>query len=139
MNTGEETGERLSGLGIRSPKELKKAARQSLSGFLSVLRGEKSFRTDVVAFAASAVLALAIPSLTLCERALMIYVAFMPLVAELVNTAIEKTVDRISRDQHVLSGLAKDIGSSIVTASFVGAGLCWAVILIGHGWTAFCR
>ena len=117
--------------GLKSPVELKAAAEHSMNGFLTVLFTEKAFRTDLVAFALGAAVALAIPGLSWCERAVMIYTAFVPLVAELMNTAIEKTIDRISLDYHRLSGLAKDIGSALVTASFVGAGICWAVILLG--------
>lgn len=116
---------------LKSPVELKEAAKHSVDGFLAVLLSEKAFRTDLVAFVASVVVTFAIPGLSSCERALMIYVAFTPLVAELMNTAIEKTIDRISTDYHKLSGLAKDIGSTLVLASFVGAGMCWAVVLVG--------
>lgn len=116
---------------LKNPEELREAARHSLHGFLAVLLGEKAFRTDLVIFAISVGVALFIPNLSVCERALMIYVSFIPLVAELMNTAIEKTIDRISMDYHQLSGLAKDIGSTLVVASFVGAAICWAVILIG--------
>lgn len=118
---------------LKSPAELKAAAEHSMNGFISVLFGEKAFRTDLVIFAVCSVVALAVPGLSWCERALMVYVVFMPLVAELINTAIEKTVDRISLERHALSGLAKDIGSALVSASFVGAGLCWAVIFLGYG------
>lgn len=114
---------------LKSPAELKAAAGHSMHGFLSVLFGEKAFRTDLVVFVVCAAVALAIPSLSRCERALMIYSVFVPLVAELINTAIEKTVDRISLEKHPLSGLAKDIASSLVSASFVGAGIVWGVIL----------
>ena len=116
---------------LKTPVELKAAAEHSMHGFLIVLFTEKAFRTDLVAFAFCAVVAISIPGLSWCERAVMVYTAFIPLVAELMNTAIEKTIDRISLDYHHLSGLAKDIGSALVSASFIGAGLCWAVILIG--------
>ena len=115
---------------IKSPAEMKASAEHSVRGFLSVLLDEKAFRTDFLTFVCCSGIALAIPSLSACERALMIYSVFMPLVAELVNTAIEKTIDRISTDFHWLSGLAKDIGSSLVLVSFVGAGIVWAVILV---------
>lgn len=123
--------ERKSKIGLKNPEELRAAARHSMHGFFAVLFGEKAFRTDLVAFVACVLIASLIPQLSFCERAVMIYVAFFPLVAELMNTAVEKTVDRISTDYHVLSGLAKDIGSALVLASFVGAGICWFVILLG--------
>lgn len=124
---------------LKSPAELKAAAEHSMNGFVSVLFGEKAFRTDLVIFAVCAAVALAMPDLSWCERALMVYVVFMPIIAELVNTAIEKTIDRISLERHWLSGLAKDIGSALVSASFVGAGICWAVILLGWGIRLYAR
>lgn len=118
---------------LKSPEELKAAARHSLDGFAAVLFGEKAFRTDLVVFVVCVVVASAIPGLSWCERALMIYTSFFPLLAELVNTAVEKTIDRISLERHPLSGLAKDIGSALVLASFAGMGICWFVILLGWG------
>ena len=73
-----------------------------------------------------------------CECAVMIYTVFMALVGEIINTAIEKTVDRISTEYNELSGRAKDIGSAIVFVSFFGAGIAWFVILLGvaaHWWS----
>lgn len=126
-----ENLDRLKKMRLKSPVELKAAARHSLKGILAVVMGESAFRTDIVIFLVSAVVAFAIPRLSWCERALMVYAAFFPLVAELINTAIEKTIDRISLEYNALSGLAKDIGSALVFAAFVGEGLCWAIVLIG--------
>lgn len=140
VNKGQKTDGKvfdgLSGrIGLKNSAELKAAAKHSADGFLAVLFGEKAFRTDLAIFLICVCIAVFLPRLSWCERALMIYVVFFPLVAELTNTAIEKTVDRISTDYHRLSGLVKDIGSTLVAASFVGAGICWLVIMIG--WT--CR
>ena len=115
---------------LKSPQELKNAAEYSARGFRAVLFGEKAFRTDIVVFVVSAVVAFVLP-VSWCERALMVYSVFMALVAEIANTAIETVVDRISLEHNELSGKAKDIASSLVVAAFVGAGLCWAAILIG--------
>lgn len=131
------TGKRKSGMGLKGPDELCVAAKHSVDGFWAALRGEKAFRTDLVVFVACVCVVAAIPGLTVCERAVMVYVVFFPLVAELVNTAIEKTIDRISPDYHRLSGLVKDIGSAVVLAAFVGAGICWAVILVGWAFRVF--
>ena len=115
---------------LKSPQELKDAAEYSVRGFRAVLFGEKAFRTDIVVFVASVVVALVIP-VSWCERALMVYSVFMALIAEIANTAIETVVDRISLERNELSGKAKDIASSLVVAAFVGAGICWTAILIG--------
>lgn len=115
---------------LRTPAEVKTATENSVRGFRAVLFGEKAFRTDLVVFAICTVVAFALP-VSWCERAVMVYTVFMALIAEIVNTAIETTVDRISTDYNELSGRAKDIASSLVFAAFFGAGISWAVILAG--------
>ena len=64
-------------------------------------------------------------------------ITWKSILAELVNTAVETTVDRISKVYHHLSGRAKDIGSALVCASFIGAGICWFVILLGWSFRTF--
>ena len=115
---------------LKSPQELKDAVEYSARGFRAVLFGEKAFRTDIVVFVVSAVVAFCLP-VTWCERAVMVYTVFMALVAEIANTAIETVVDRISLERHELSGRAKDIASSLVVVAFIGAGIAWAIILGG--------
>jgi diacylglycerol kinase (ATP) len=51
------------------------------------------------------------------------------LIVELLNSAVETTVDRIGLEHHELSGLAKDIGSAAVLSSFVLLGLTWLLVL----------
>lgn len=115
---------------LKSPQELKDAAEYSARGFRAVLFGEKAFRTDIVVFVISTIVAFCLP-VTWCERAVMIYTVFMALVMEIANTAIETVVDRISLERHELSGRAKDIASSLVVVAFIGAGATWAIILTG--------
>ena len=133
-NAKKAIGEIISMTELKTPSEIRAAAEHSMRGFMSVLFGEKAFRTDLVVFVVCVVVAFLVPGLSWCERAFLVYTAFMPLIAELVNTAIEKTVDRISTEHHWLSGLAKDIGSSLVSTAFVGAGIAWAIVL--GGWAA---
>ena len=119
---------------IKSPEELRKAAEYSMRGVRAVLFGEKAFRTDLVVFTLCAIVVGSLKFCGLiswCECAVMIYTVFMALVGEIINTAIETTVDRISTDYHELSGRAKDIGSAIVFVSFFGAGIAWVLILFG--------
>ncbi len=126
---------------IKSPEELRKATEYSMRGVRAVLFGEKAFRTDLVVFVLSAIAVGSLKFYDLIswgECALMIYTVFMALVGEIINTAIETTVDRISTDYHELSGRAKDIGSAIVFVSFFGAGIAWLLVLLGvaarRGW-----
>ncbi len=62
------------------------------------------------------------------ERALMIGVCLLVLIVELVNSAIEATIDRIGTDRHDLSGRAKDLGSAAVFVSLVLAVTVWLMV-----------
>lgn len=115
---------------LKSPEELIKATEYSVRGFRAVLFGEKAFRTDLVVFVLATVTASFLP-VSWCERALLIYTVFMALMAEIINTAIETVVDRISTEYNELSGRAKDIGSALVFCAFFGAGICWVLIVAG--------
>jgi len=66
------------------------------------------------------------------ERALLIAPMLLILVVELVNSAIEATVDRIGLERHALAGLAKDIGSAAVFMSFILLGAVWLLVLLGR-------
>ena len=128
---------RIARKSVYAPNKVRGKVGNSLRGFRAVLMHEKAFRIDLIVFAVCTVIVSLIPDLSWCARAVMIYAAFVPILAELVNTAVETTVDRISKVYHHLSGRAKDIGSALVCASFIGAGICWFVILLGWSFRTF--
>ena len=66
------------------------------------------------------------------ERALLVAPMLLILIVELLNSAIEATVDRIGLERHVLAGLAKDIGSAAVFMSFVLLVVMWLLVLLGR-------
>ena len=108
-----------------------RAAGASLRGLAGAFREEAAFRQEL-AFAA-----LVIPlGLWLghsgIERALLIGPMLLVLIAELLNSAIEATVDRIGFERHALAGLAKDIGSAAVLMSFVLLIAVWLLVLLGR-------
>jgi diacylglycerol kinase (ATP) len=53
------------------------------------------------------------------------------LIIELLNSAIETTVDRISLDEHMLAKRAKDIGSAAVLIAVVNLAAVWLLVLLG--------
>ena len=63
------------------------------------------------------------------ERALLVSSVLIVLCAELVNTALEAAVDRISLEMHPLAKRAKDIGSAAVMLALVNAGVVWLLVL----------
>jgi diacylglycerol kinase (ATP) len=66
------------------------------------------------------------------ERVLLVAPVLLILIVELLNSAIEATVDRIGPERHVLAGLAKDIGSAAVLLSFVLLVVVWLIVLLGR-------
>ena len=60
----------------------------------------------------------------------MIAVVLLALIVELVNAAVEATVDRISLEHHRLAKRAKDIGSAAVMLSLLNAGIVWLLITL---------
>ena len=64
------------------------------------------------------------------ERALLIGCLMLVLIVELINSAIEATVDRISLEHHPLAGRAKDAGSAAVMLSLIAAAAVWALVLV---------
>jgi diacylglycerol kinase (ATP) len=64
-------------------------------------------------------------------KALMIGSVLLVIIVELLNSAIEATVDRISLDNHDLAKRAKDIGSAAVLVSLVNVLVVWGLILAG--------
>jgi diacylglycerol kinase (ATP) len=103
----------------------------SLNGLAGAFREEAAFRQELG-------LALIVIPLGLwlghsgVERALLVAPTLLVLIVELLNSAIEATVDRISFEHHALAGLAKDIGSAAVFMSFVLLVAVWLLVLLGR-------
>lgn len=104
------------------------AALNSLRGLKFAWREEEAFRQEVAITLPLVMLAILLP-VTAAERLLLIFPLGLLLIVELMNTAIEATVDRISMDRHPLSGKAKDLGSAAVGLCIVLAMIHWVVIL----------
>jgi diacylglycerol kinase (ATP) len=104
------------------------AWRYSLSGLAGAWRTEGAFRQEVIGAAILIPIACFIP-VPILHRALLIASVLMVIVVELLNSAMEAAIDRISLDRHPLSKKAKDTGSAAVLVSIVIAMLVWAGVL----------
>ena len=106
------------------------ATRNSFAGFGEALRCEDAFRQELMIAAVCVPLAFWVGTNGF-ERALLIGTVLLVLIVELLNSAIEATVDRISFENHHLAKRAKDIGSAAVMLALVCAGLTWLLIILG--------
>ncbi|MDQ7089189.1 MAG: diacylglycerol kinase [Methylococcales bacterium] len=110
-------------------KRLINACYFSIAGLKATWQHEEAFRQEVVLLTVSIPCALWLGE-TVIERLLLIGSIVLILVIELLNSAIEAVVDRISLDPHELSGRAKDMGSAAVMVSTIWAIITWIFILI---------
>lgn len=103
----------------------------SYDGFVATFKSEEAFRQDIIICMILAPIAIFLP-ITLIEKLFLFSTLFLIVMAELINTAIEMTIDRISEELHPLSKIAKDIGSCIVLVSFMYLILVWTLILYSN-------
>lgn len=102
----------------------------SWAGWVDCWRNEPSLHQWVWANVISGGLALVL-DLSPAERALILSLGILVLAAELMNTAVERTVDYISTDQNDLARRAKDLASAAVAMTAIATGAAWLVVLIG--------
>ena len=103
----------------------------SIKGTKAAWKYEESFRQEIMIFIVGAPAAIYLGQ-TLTEIILMIGSLLLLLIVELLNSAIETVVDRVSTEQHELSGRAKDLGSAAVMFVILGTIALWAAILLNH-------
>jgi diacylglycerol kinase (ATP) len=116
--------------GATGMRRLINATRYSFSGLAAAARHEDAFRQELLLAATLVPLGLWLGA-NGAERALLAGSVLIVLVVELLNSAVEATVDRISLDDHRLAKRAKDIGSAAVMIALVNVALVWALILLG--------
>lgn len=101
----------------------------SMAGLAAAYRNEDAFRQESLLAAVMIPVALSLPVPGI-DRALMIASVLMVLVVELLNSAVEAAIDRISLDDHRLSKRAKDIGSAAVLIALINVLATWSLVLL---------
>ncbi|HCM2157492.1 TPA: diacylglycerol kinase [Vibrio parahaemolyticus] len=101
----------------------------SIKGLKAAWTHEAAFRQELVLTLVLSISAFFLPVTTL-ERVLMISSLLLILIVELINSAVEAVVDRVSDDWHELSARAKDIGSAAVFVALFLALFVWASFLL---------
>jgi diacylglycerol kinase (ATP) len=110
-------------------RRLWNALRYSLQGMAAAFRHEDAFRQECLLAVLLIPAALLIP-VGGTERAMLIGSVLLVLIVELLNSAVEAAVDRISLENHLLAKRAKDIGSAAVFLSLINAAAVWLLILL---------
>ncbi|MEN9865550.1 MAG: hypothetical protein RL748_1140 [Pseudomonadota bacterium] len=105
------------------------AMKNSMAGIAMAWKIEHAFRQELVLVVIGVAVALFLP-ISAFQKLALIAVLILVLIVELINSAIEAVVDRVSLDRHPLSKNAKDFGSAAVFFALLLAGLTWAVVLV---------
>jgi diacylglycerol kinase (ATP) len=109
-------------------RRLLNATRYSIEGLAAAARHEDAFRQELILAAVLVPLGLWLGKSGV-ERALLVGSVLVVLIVELLNSAIEATVDRVSLDDHSLAKRAKDIGSAAVMMSLAMLAAIWLLVL----------
>ncbi len=105
------------------------ALHYSIAGLRAAYQHEDAFRQEALLAVLLIPVSFFLP-VTGVGRALMIGSVLLVLIVELLNSAIEAAVDRISLERHHLSKRAKDIGSAAVLLALMNVALVWGCVLL---------
>ena len=109
-------------------QRLVNATRYSLAGLAAAVKGEDAFRQELLLAAVMIPAGLWLGASGLA-KALLVASVLLVLIVELLNSALEAAVDRISLEDHPLAKRAKDIGSAAVMTALVNVVVVWALVL----------
>lgn len=101
----------------------------SAAGLRMAWRTESAFRQEVALAAVLLPLAMWLGQ-SWIERAMLAGGVVLVLIVELLNTAVEYTVDRVSLERNDLSKTAKDLGSAAVLLTLLLCAAIWAAVLL---------
>lgn len=121
-------------MALNKPKyTLFKNTRYALNGLIEVTKNEKSFRLQIVLFAIGMTIAWVLP-ITFIQSSILAVSLFIPIMAEMINSSVERTVDLVTFDHHELAKRAKDAGAALVFLSLAMLAFIWGLTL----YSAFC-
>ncbi|MCK5708248.1 MAG: diacylglycerol kinase [Candidatus Aureabacteria bacterium] len=103
----------------------------SYDGLREAFKNEEAFRQELLLSVVLIPIAIILP-ISFISKALMISSVIFLLIVELLNSAIEAIVDRISTEKHPLAKRAKDMGSAAVLLSIINLTVIWVFCLLQH-------
>jgi diacylglycerol kinase (ATP) len=110
-------------------RHIQNAVIYSGAGLKAAWDNEIAFRTEAIVIALMTPLGIWIGE-TAVQRALLIGSSMLVLITELLNSAVEKVVDRIGTEHNLLSKQAKDLGSAAAAVSMLAAVVVWALVAV---------
>jgi len=101
----------------------------SLNGLKEVTAHEMPMKVELLFFVIMSIV-LFFLEMDIFYKMVLFISLFLPIFAELVNSAVERCVDLVTREYHLLAKHAKDAASAAVLISLIITGLIWATVLL---------
>ena len=107
------------------------ALKNSQRAFKWLAKNEAAFKQELFLLALSLII-ISIWQIGIYEKVMLLISVLFVIFAEVVNTAIEATIDRVGLEIHPLSGLAKDLGSAAVLIALLICSFVWISVFISY-------
>lgn len=101
----------------------------ALEGLIDITKHEASFKWQILLFVVGSIVAWVLP-IEIGYKFVLSISLIIPVMAEIINSAIERVVDLVTQDYHILAKQAKDAGAAIVFVSLVTLAAIWAATLL---------
>ncbi len=100
----------------------------AVEGFVDIVKNETSFKWQLLLLFSMGIVAWNLP-ISFSHSSILFLSLFIPMLAEVANSAIERVVDLVTSDYHILAKQAKDVGATMVLLSLIVTSLIWASVL----------
>ncbi len=101
----------------------------AIEGFIDIVKNETSFKWQLFMFFVMGMIAWILP-ISFSLSSILFLSLFIPILAEVANSAIERVVDLVTKEYHILAKQAKDVGATMVLVSLVLTALIWCAVLL---------
>jgi diacylglycerol kinase (ATP) len=108
-----------------------KNASHGIDGFLEVLKNEVSLQIEIAIFIGATVFIVFL-DISNVLKAILFFSMFPVIIAEIVNSAIERTVDLVTLEYDERAKKAKDAAAAIVLVSIIFTMLVWGAVIMGE-------
>ena len=112
----------------KPPHSLFRNGIYAVEGFIDIVKNETSFKWQLFLMFVMGIVAWMLP-VSFSHSSILFLSLFIPMLAEVANSAIERVVDLVTTDYHILAKQAKDVGATMVLLSLIVTSLIWASVL----------
>ena len=107
------------------------AFKNSQRAFKWLAKNEAAFKQELLLLALSLTI-ISIWQIGIYEKVMLLISVLFVIFADIVNRAIEATIDRVGLEIHPMSGLAKDLGSAAVLIALLICSVVWVAVFINY-------